>query len=221
MSAAHVTTVAKSTAVFTGRVGVHPGAGLPLLSAQLSSLIDRIDNVSHDARRVVLGRSAVDLTSHLAAGSWSVAECLDHVAQTSFAFLPAIREAIAKAPGLTASRTLRIGMLARLFVRNLEPPYRIRLRVLPQLAPQHQGFDAAWNNFVEAQSQLAEAVRAANGLAIDLVKVKSPVYARLSYNVYGALCILAAHERRHLWQMEQVLKALDLQRVGTRCERAN
>jgi hypothetical protein len=41
------------------------------------------------------------------------------------------------------------------------------------------------------------------------VRVESPVYARFSYNVYGALHMLTAHERRHLWQIEQILKALD------------
>jgi hypothetical protein len=39
--------------------------------------------------------------------------------------------------------------------------------------------------------------------------VQSPVYARLRYNVYGALRMLAAHERRHLWQIERILKTLD------------
>jgi rubrerythrin len=35
------------------------------------------------------------------------------------------------------------------------------------------------------------------------------VYARFRYNVYGALRMLAAHERRHLWQIERILKTLD------------
>jgi hypothetical protein len=30
----------------------------------------------------------------------------------------------------------------------------------------------------------------------------------MTYNGYGAFRILAAHERRHLWQMQQILAAL-------------
>jgi len=105
-------------------------------------------------------------------------------------------------------------MLARLFVRNLEPPYRIRLKVLPQLTPRNKDFGSSWSSFVDAQFQLTEAVRSSTGLAIDRVKVESPVYARLSYNVYGALRILAAHERRHLWQMKRILQSLDVQRAA-------
>jgi tRNA isopentenyl-2-thiomethyl-A-37 hydroxylase MiaE len=47
--------------------------------------------------------------------------------------------------------------------------------------------------------------------------VKSPVYGRFNYNVYGALRMLAAHERRHLWQIQQILKA----RNGARLRNAS
>ena len=56
-------------------------------------------------------------------------------------------------------------------------------------------------------------IHSAIGLAVDQVRVKSPVYGRFSYNVYGALRMLAAHERRHLWQIQQILKALDNARL--------
>jgi hypothetical protein len=187
----------------------------------LSTLAESIHHVTRDAAELVSPRSPADLTWHPEAGGWSVAECLGHIAQTTFAFLPAIREAIASAPVLTVNRALRTGMLARLFVRNLEPPYRIRLTVLPQLTPRDKDFDSSWSSFVDAQLQLSEAVRSSTGLAIDRVKVKSPVYARLSYNVYGALRILAAHERRHLWQMRRILHSLDVQRAANSFTREN
>jgi hypothetical protein len=185
--------------------------GLNPASLQLSILVDQIDSASLNARELISSRSVADLTWRPKTGSWSVAECLDHIAQTTFAFLPPIKEAIVCAPTLSQNRALRTGILAGLFVRNLAPPYRIRLKVLPQLAPRCKDFDSTWSRFLEAQSQLIETVHSARGLAVDRVKVKSPVYARLSYNIYGALCILAAHERRHLWQVEQILRTLDAQ----------
>jgi hypothetical protein len=185
--------------------------GLNPASLQLSTLVDQIDSASLNARELISSRSVADLTWRPKTGSWSVAECLDHIAQTTFAFLPPIKEAIACAPTLSQNRALRTGILAGLFVRNLAPPYRIRLKVLPQLAPRCKDFDSTWSRFLEAQSQLIETVHSARGLAVDRVKVKSPVYARLSYNIYGALCILAAHECRHLWQIEQILRTLDAQ----------
>ena len=190
----------------TGRVQIPAG--------QLDALLDQVENVRRVARKLVAGRSQTDLTTSLESASWSVAQCLDHLAQTSNAFVPAISFAIACAPRLTTNRALRTGTLARLFVRNLEPPYRLRFKALAPLVPRQHDFNSAWVAFEKSQAQLAKTIRSAAGLALDQVRVESPVYARLSYNVYGALLMLTAHQRRHLWQIDQILKALDGTRVG-------
>jgi len=176
---------------------------------QLSALVEQTQAATRAAQKLVLGRESVDLTWRQEPGSWSVAECLDHLAQTTRAFLPAIATAVAAAPRLSTNRSLQTGAVALLFIRHLEPPYRLRYKVLSQLAPRCKDFEAAWNGFVESQAQLSEAICSAAARAIDRVRIKSPVYGRISYNVYGAFRILAAHERRHLWQAQQILKALD------------
>jgi hypothetical protein len=176
---------------------------------QLASLLEQFHRATRDANTLVLGRAAGDLTSRLHSGSWSATECLDHLARTTLSFLPAISRAIASAPKLATNRPLRTGAIALLLIRNLEPPYRLRYKVIPELVPQETGFEAAWSNFEKSQSQLFEAVQSAVGFAIDKVQVRCPVYARISYNVYGAFRMLAAHQRRHLWQMQQILTALD------------
>ena len=175
---------------------------------QLASLLEQFYRATREANKLVLGRSADDLTNRWEPGSWSVTECLDHLARTTLSFLPAISRAIATAPKLSTNRPLRTGTIALLLIRNLEPPYRLRYKVIRQLVPQETDFEAAWSNFEKSQSQLSEAVQSAVGLAIDTVKVQCPVYARVTYSVYGAFRMLAAHERRHLWQMQQILAAL-------------
>jgi hypothetical protein len=181
-------------------------------SLQIASLLEQIDSVTRKAEKLVHGRSNEDLTWKPEPGTWSIAECLDHLAQTTQAFLAPISQAVAEAPALTSDRSLRTGTLARLFIRNLEPPYRLRFKVLPQLTPCHHDFRSAWTGFLTSQSSLQELVRSATGLAIDRVKIKSPVYARIAYNIYGALRMLAAHQRRHLWQIEQILAVIDATR---------
>ncbi len=180
---------------------------------QLDRLLHHVQNITLRARNLVAGRSPSHLATSLETTSWSVVECLDHLTQTTNAFIPAIVSAMAGAQRLTTNRTLRTGTLTRLFIRNLEPPYRLRFKVLASLIPVRRDLDSAWSAFEESQLQLARTIQSAVGLAIDQVRVESPVYARFNYNVYGALCMLAAHERRHLWQMEQILKALDLAQV--------
>jgi hypothetical protein len=176
---------------------------------QLGSLLEQFQCATRGAKKLVIGRSANELARRLEPESWSTAECLDHLARTTGSFLPAISRAVATAPKLATNRPLRTGTVASLLIRNLEPPYRLRYRVLPQLVPRETDFEAAWSAFAESQSRLSEAVCSATGLAIDKVNVPCPVCAHITYNAYGALRMLAAHQRRHLWQIQQILAALD------------
>ena len=180
---------------------------------QLDALLNQIQDLTQSAGDLIAGRSQTDLTVSVQSTSWSVAQCLDHLAQTTNAFLPPISTAIASAPRLATNRRLRTGALTRLFIRNLEPPYRLRFKVLAPLVPHQHDFDSAWRAFEESQTRLAVIVRSAAGIAIDQARIESPVYARLSYNVYGALRMLMAHQRRHLWQVEQILNAIDAARA--------
>lgn len=179
---------------------------------QLASLLEQIQRVTLEARKLLLGRSGYDLTTRLSPGSWSVAECMDHLARTTNAFLPAIAKAIAGAPKLATNRPLRTGTIALLLIRHLEPPYRLRYKVLSSLVPREKDFEPAWAAFEDSQLRLLEVICSTTGLAIDRVKVQCPVYAPVTYNVYGAFRMLAAHERRHLWQIQQILGVLDRRR---------
>lgn len=176
---------------------------------QLEIVLRQVEEVTLVAKELVAGRRESDLTESLESRSWSVTQCLDHLAQTTNAFVPAISAAIARAPRLGTNRALTTGVLTRLLIRNLEPPYRLRFRVPASLAPEQRDFKCAWSAFEDSQAHLAKTIASAAGLAIDRVRITSPVHARFSYNVYGGLLMLTAHQRRHLWQIDQVLQALD------------
>jgi DinB superfamily len=188
-----------------------PGADLISIQQQ-RTIAHQLRQATSDVEALVPSLDKADLLMRLNADSWCVAECLDHLTQTTCTFLPAMARAISRAPILTKNRTLRTGILPSVFIRILHPPYRIRLKVLPQLAPQNVNAEQAWSRFVDSQSELLTMLSSTAGLAIDRVRVKSPVYARITYNVYGAFRMLAAHQNRHVWQIGQILKTLDSRR---------
>lgn len=177
-------------------------------ATQLGCLLQQLQSVTNQATKLILSRSEEALSSRPVPGTWSVAECLAHMALTTQVFLPSISSAIATSPKLTAERRLRPGRLAGLLIRTLEPPYRVKHKVLACLVPHQHDFRPAWKEFLDSQAQLAQVIRSSIGLAIDRVRIQSPACARVSYNVYGALGILSAHQRRHLWQIERILSAL-------------
>jgi hypothetical protein len=191
------------------RLGLVQAGIVAASTRQFEAILQQIENATRKAKALSAGRTQAALTTSLEANSWSVAQCLDHLAQTTNVFLPVIAAAMGRAPRLGSNRRLRTGALTQMLIRNLEPPYRLRFKALKAIVPQHHDFASASNAFDESQLRLVETIQSAVGLALDEVRIESPVYARVSYNVYGALRILAAHQRRHLWQIEQVLQALD------------
>ena len=176
---------------------------------QQAAVAKQVHDVSREVETLLHGRTQPELSARPRPGSWCVAECLDHLTQTTRVFLPTLAAAIAAAPQLNKNRRLRTGLVPRLLIWNLRPPYRIRLKVLPHLAPKNPDPTTACAQFAASQAALLETLQAASGLAIDSVTIKSPVYARVNYNTYGAFRMLVAHQKRHVWQISQILKALD------------
>jgi len=184
-------------------------ADLKSAATQLACLLQQVENSTSLANKLVAQRSDELLSRRPQPTSWSVAECFDHMAVTTRTFAPLMSAAIVSAPKLTKDRTLRAGRVARLLVRTLEPPYRLRHKVLSCLVPQNRDFVSAWQSFLDSQEELSQVIRSALGIAIDQVRIESPACSRVSYSVYGALEILTAHQRRHLWQIERILKEMD------------
>ena len=57
------------------------------------------------------------------------------------------------------------------------------------------------------QVRVVALLQQAQGRRLDQVKVVSPFDSRISYNLFAAFRLFAAHERRHLWQAERAAGA--------------
>ena len=58
--------------------------------------------------------------------------------------------------------------------------------------------------FDEVQRQFLERLRHADGLDLARIRVSSPVAPWWRFSLGAAFAVLAAHERRHLWQARRV-----------------
>ena len=163
----------------------------------------------HDARALVNGLSDAHGTWRAEPGSWSVAECLDHLAIANRIYLQAMRPSAARAltDGRRRCGPVRPGLIGGWFVRSLEPPVRklrrmtapakIRPRPSPPLGDAMDEFVASQHDVVTFLRQYAE---------IDLAGVlfPNPFITGLRFSLATGLHVLAAHERRHLWQAWRV-----------------
>jgi hypothetical protein len=59
-------------------------------------------------------------------------------------------------------------------------------------------------DFLASQQEFLNAMQMWDGRALDKVFITSPFNQRLRYNIYSLFNVVAAHQRRHLWQAQRV-----------------
>jgi hypothetical protein len=174
------------------------------VNGQLAALAGELRDAGERARRLVSGRESGLLRKAPAGGGWSALQCLAHLNITSEVYLPLLAGALERAPAARPEAHFGIGLLARLLLWSLEPPYRQKTKTIPSWQPgAADDANAVFASFESLQGRLLELVGRFDGKALDQLMLSSPFDKRLKYNVYAALRILAAHQRRHLWQAER------------------
>ena len=173
--------------------------------AEIVALETGLDAAERDARALVSGLSEALGGWRADAGSWSVAECLDHLATANRVYLAAMRPAAERAlkAGRWRRRPVRPGLIGGWFVRLLEPPVRPRLRmqaprqIRPRAAPALADAAAA---FFASQREVREFLRRYEGIELAGVRFVNPFVRGIRFSLATGLHVIAAHERRHLLQ---------------------
>jgi hypothetical protein len=146
--------------------------------------------------------------------SWSVAQCLEHLATANRLYLSAMRPAAERAlrSGRRRRRAVRPGVIGGWFVRSLEPPVNPRLRgkapksIQPRPSPPlHEAIAA----FLESQDEVRFFLRTYSETDLAGVRFPNPFIRGLRFSLATGLHVIAAHERRHLWQARRVREAAE------------
>jgi hypothetical protein len=177
------------------------------LSPRLASLRDELHTTTATLHRIADPLEDAAWKRRPAENRWSVAECIEHLNMSSRALIPRIRDAAreGRARGLTHP-SQRLDVMGWFLVRSLEPPAKSRFKtsesfIPPSIEPKATVVAAHEN----LQAELIALLPELDGLSLAKIKITSPFSSRVKYNAWSALCVTAAHQRRHLWQAEQVL----------------
>jgi len=168
--------------------------------------MDQVEASKAWFRRRVLPLSLEQLRWRPGPRHWSIAECLDHLNITLGVYLAKIDDAIALAPsgGERSSNGERSEFDA---LKQVEPPVTVPVAAPPALIPAPAvDPDYLVDSFHQRRDRYADAVRRGFGLDLPRIVIVEPVDP-LIRTLGGALAFLAAHDRRHMWQAEQVRRA--------------
>jgi hypothetical protein len=185
------------------------------ISVERAKNLDELEAqfIANGARAQALVDSAgAELCSNRpSAGSWSAAECLQHLNTSADAYFPIWQQVIANAGPRKGEMNgpYRTDFWGRLLSWILEPPPRIRSKTPVHLEPVECKETAiVLAGFLDRQQRIVATIRRCRGRAIDQVKMASPVDSRIRYSIWSSFLVNAAHERRHLWQAEQAIQKL-------------
>ena len=179
------------------------------LPADRAELVAELERLGEAYTSVAEGLSAADFNRQAMPGkSWSVGQCLDHIAKINAHYVAPIRQAAFRArPGPVPLRPNRLG---RWFVAEMEPPAKRRLPApAPAIPSSSLDPGSTLQSFRDTQARIVALVRETAELDLNRARFRNPFLMGLPiFNVATGLLVIAAHERRHLLQAQKVRAAL-------------
>lgn len=182
------------------------------LPEDLAALTRELDSIDARARQLVADLCDVRVNWKPDAGrNWSVGQCVEHLASTNRVYLAAIRKAVDKARAKgRPNRPIAPGWLARKFIEVLEPPVRLKVKSLAKTMPAPTvRKDEALAAFLQSQDEVRRLVADCATFDPNAARFPNPFITGLNWTIGAGLRIIAAHDRRHLWQAEQVRQRPD------------
>ncbi len=182
------------------------------MQKQLRAVTDSLESVQSRLRRLSDKLSDKDWSKRPGPLRWSAAECVEHLNLTSKAYLPLLRNAIARARGRGGApqkhyRRDPLGWFMSMMIGPLHHLGRFRIgrvKTTAAFVPRAgRSRIEILSDFVRLQAELAALISSGDGLQLDRVKIVSPFGGRMKYSVYSALVIVARHQHRHIQQAEE------------------
>lgn len=178
-------------------------------------LIEDFEEAGDAAETFLTPLSTEHFRTRPAPGRWSPAECFDHLLHFKRNYLRSMEEAgrareSATAPG---KEHFRPRLPARWVISFFEPPYRMKVKTLEPFEPvEADGLvrDEVLSDYLDQQDTFIMRLRGDLREQRDLEKVgvHHPLFSWLRMSPVECYAVILAHQRRHLWQAEQVLKVL-------------
>ena len=179
------------------------------LPPDLQKVLDDIDAADRAGDALVAGLSDAQLHWQPDGGrGWSVAQCLEHLATMNQLYGGAIRGGIdaGRQQGWARRGELASTIFGRWFVGSMEPPVKRRLGAPGGTRPGSR-LDRAeiLRRYHAAHDHIRESVRQSATIDANRATFQNPFIKMVRVRVGTGLRIIAAHDRRHLWQAERVI----------------
>src|SRR5215831_1277062 len=185
----------------------------------IQALYDQLEAVEQDARKLVSGLDEGLGSWRERDDSWSVAECLDHLATGNRVYVEAMQGSALRArqQGKFRRGPASPGLIGRWFTNYMEPPVKASFKtkaprkIRPRKSP---ALGDAFAQFIESHHRLGNFLRRNADLDLAGVHFPNPFIWGVRFSLATGLHVLPAHERRHLWQAWRVRQSAEREIVS-------
>jgi hypothetical protein len=176
----------------------------------LQRALDQLNDVGAKYEHLIQSNTA-RINDRPKNGGWSIGECIDHVNTIARELVGPMKKTIdgAKSQGKLSAAPHKPGFLGKYMTRSMEPPVKKKMKTQKLYEPKSNfSAEQLLQDYRTSHDQLKQLVVEADGVNITKVKMASPAWKLLKINLGDWFLFTASHERRHLWQAEQVAKGL-------------
>lgn len=174
----------------------------------LQTVIAETEKNSDEAKRLVEGLSEGQLGWTSNPASWSIAQCLDHLAVTSQKFNSYFTDALERGrkKGLVSSPLpYRPSFVGGWLIKQVVPETTRRVPAPKVFRPsQSNTIPGALEKFLKQQSEFSNYVRASRGIDYNKTRLRSPVTPLMRYSLADAFVVTVVHGWRHLAQAQRM-----------------
>lgn len=178
-------------------------------------VIDQFSKAEKHANSLVSNNSEETFLRRPAPDRWSAAECLDHLVEFGNIYFDTINRGLERAAidSVSGQAVFKPRLIWRWVIRFFEPPYKMKLKTISSFKPQKTAGKSAqqvYESFAKLQHRFIDQIERSRkkGIDLDATKVGNPALPFLKMTLSECYAVAEAHQRRHLWQAEQTIKAL-------------
>ena len=185
---------------------------MTLLPADLQTFADAMDAADAAADALASRVTAEEFFWQPDEGRrWSIALCLDHLTIANMVYGTAMRGAVdtARTAGWVRTGPAVPGFFGRKFANSLEPPVTRRTSAPRKIKPRPVASrDEVLRGYHSAHDDLRRLLADAATIDVNRATFPNPFFGFVRVRVSTGFGVIAAHDRRHIWQAEQVERDL-------------
>lgn len=169
----------------------------------LVGVIRELDAADARAESLVTPLSIEQLNWSPRPGSWSIGQCLQHLAVSNEVYVQPLADAL-RSPATGAVQEIRPGWFGRFFIRNYIAPSNKKAKAPGKIVPREHVEPSVLKRFIESNRTVRDLAFLAQDHDVNRLRFVNPFIPVKLFTVGTAFEIIWKHETRHLLQAERV-----------------